>query len=97
MSQSCATVVAMVTVARLWGAAELQCETELCGLLVDDVVHEESAVRQAAAQGLAAAVKIHPGQIDTMLQLLLSNYSEQLYVSTGVLTALCKYRCTGSH
>ena len=68
-------------VCRLWATAELQCEEELCSLLVEDVVHEQSAVRQAAAEGLASAIKQHPEQIDTILQLLLNVYSEQLYVS----------------
>lgn len=58
----------------------MNCESELCAMLVDDVVHEQEVVRQAAAQALAAAVEEHPDQVDTILQLLLSVYEDKAYV-----------------
>lgn len=57
-------------------------------MLVDDVVHEHSAVRQAASEGLASAITQHPDQVDTILQLLLSTFEEKLFMPPPEFDAL---------
>ena len=48
--------------------------------LVDDVVHNEAVVRQAAAGALATAVANHAENVATVLEALMEVYEEKLYV-----------------
>jgi len=55
--------------------------SELCDLLVCDLAHNESAIRTAAAEALAAALTDHSTYIPPTLDLVLDLYSEHLKVS----------------
>ena len=56
----------------------------MCPLLVQDVVHEEEALRQAAADALAAAVNSHPEHVHQCMLELRELYEDKLYVSVPV-------------
>lgn len=65
---------------RLWSDREFPDYAELFPMLIADVVHDEGAVREAAADGLAGAVALHPKYVKTVLDELLEVYEDKLYV-----------------
>ena len=67
---------------------QLQVESELCMMLVDEVVHKEQVVREAAAAAIANAIECHPDYVEAVLQELLDVYDAKLYVRYYTLSLL---------
>ena len=59
--------------------------TDLCQSLVDALAHNETSIRTAAAEALAAALSDHQHQIPSTLDLVLDLYSEHLKVTFSVI------------
>lgn len=53
----------------------------MCRLLADDVIHDVKCVRDASARALAAAIAVHPDNVQDTMTSLLSVFEEKLYVS----------------
>ncbi len=51
-------------------------------MIVEDLVHDEEVVREAAAEALAAAIEKNRDQVECTLSQLLELYEDKLYVST---------------
>lgn len=51
-------------------------------MLLSDVVHNEGAIRQAAAEALSVALEKYPSHVPDILQNLLRMYDVKLEVST---------------
>ena len=69
----------------LWGDRELPDCEEVFSMLLSDVVHNESAIRQAAAEALAVALKKYPSHVPDILQSLLQVYEVKLEVSPFII------------
>ena len=59
--------------------------SELCASLVNELAHNEDVVRTAAAEALAAALKLHNDYIPSTLDLVLDLYTQHLKVAPPVL------------
>lgn len=59
----------------------LDLQSDLCSLLIDDVIYHEAAVRQAGADALAQAVARYQRQAAEVMGRLMEIYQEKLYVS----------------
>jgi hypothetical protein len=70
---------------RLWEGRTIPGHEELFLMMVADVAHKESALRSAAAEALAVAVKEHKNFLPKTLDSLLDLYAEKNHVSTSVL------------
>ena len=64
---------------------ELTLDPEICSLIVsEDVIHDESVIREAAARALVAALADNRGYAEAILNQLLALYEEKLYVSVSL-------------
>jgi hypothetical protein len=74
----------------------LDLQSDLCSLLIDDVIYHEAAVRQAGAEALSQAVARYQRQAAEVMGRLMEIYQEKLYVSgPGMgkwMVALCPTR-----
>lgn len=59
----------------------LDLQSDLCSLLIDDVIYHEAAVRQAGADALSQAVARYQRQAAEVMGRLMEIYQEKLYVS----------------
>lgn len=59
----------------------LDLQSDLCSLLIDDVIYHEAAVRQAGAEALSQAVARYQRQAAEVMGRLMEIYQEKLYVS----------------
>ncbi|GAB1290067.1 eIF-2-alpha kinase activator GCN1 [Apodemus speciosus] len=73
---------------RLWSTMGLDLQSDLCSLLIDDVIYHEAAVRQAGAEALAQAVARYQRQAAEVMGRLMEIYQEKLYRPPPVLDAL---------
>lgn len=55
--------------------------SDLCPLLIEDVIHHEEVVRSAGAEALSSAVSQYQDQSITVLSRLTELYHQKLYVS----------------
>lgn len=76
---------------RLWNESGMEVAPSLCNLLINDVIHEEAVVREAAAEALADAVEQHRECAETALQAVYDTYTDKLTVSMEV------HHCTMSN
>ncbi len=72
-------------IVRLWEEAGLCLEAELCTMMVADIIHDESVVRQSSAEALSSALSTHQDYLPAVLQELLEVYEEKLYVSQNYI------------
>lgn len=54
---------------------------DLSLLLVEDSMHHEEKIRVAATSALQEVIGEYPAQLEAVIDLLLSEYREKLYVS----------------
>ncbi|XP_029423052.1 eIF-2-alpha kinase activator GCN1 isoform X3 [Nannospalax galili] len=73
---------------RLWSTMALNLQSDLCSLLIDDVIYHEAAVRQAGAEALSQAVAQYQRQAAEVMGRLMEIYQEKLYRPPPVLDAL---------
>uniref|UniRef100_A0A8C6GXV6 Stalled ribosome sensor GCN1 n=1 Tax=Mus spicilegus TaxID=10103 RepID=A0A8C6GXV6_MUSSI len=73
---------------RLWSTMGLDLQSDLCSLLIDDVIYHEAAVRQAGAEALSQAVARYQRQAAEVMGRLMEIYQEKLYRPPPVLDAL---------
>lgn len=59
----------------------LDLQSDLCSLLIEDVIYHEVAVRQAGAEALSQAVAQYQRQAAEVMGRLMEIYQEKLYVS----------------
>lgn len=65
----------------LWSGNQLPASAEIFEMLLSDVVHNESAIRQAAARALSVALDTHRSHVAEILQKLLDIYRKKLEAS----------------
>ncbi|XP_038201038.1 eIF-2-alpha kinase activator GCN1 [Arvicola amphibius] len=73
---------------RLWSTMGLDLQSDLCSLLIEDVIYHEAAVRQAGAEALSQAVARYQRQAAEVMGRLMEIYQEKLYRPPPVLDAL---------
>ncbi|ERE74489.1 translational activator GCN1-like protein [Cricetulus griseus] len=73
---------------RLWSTMSLDLQSDLCSLLIEDVIYHEVAVRQAGAEALSQAVAQYQRQAAEVMGRLMEIYQEKLYRPPPVLDAL---------
>lgn len=81
MLQARACPVLTLVCCRLWSTMGLDLQSDLCSLLIDDVIYHEAAVRQAGAEALSQAVARYQRQAAEVMGRLMEIYQEKLYVS----------------
>ncbi|KAI0222670.1 eIF-2-alpha kinase activator GCN1 [Lamellibrachia satsuma] len=70
----------------LWEEAELTLDPEICSMIVsEDVIHDESVIRDAASRALVAALGANRGYSEAILKQLLALYEEKLFMPPPVL------------
>lgn len=79
--QAFACPVLTLVCCRLWSTMGLDLQSDLCSLLIDDVIYHEAAVRQAGAEALSQAVARYQRQAAEVMGRLMEIYQEKLYVS----------------
>lgn len=81
MLQALAWAVLTLVCCRLWSTMGLDLQSDLCSLLIDDVIYHEAAVRHAGAEALSQAVARYQRQAAEVMGRLMEIYQEKLYVS----------------
>ncbi|KAL7986757.1 hypothetical protein Chor_013040 [Crotalus horridus] len=73
---------------RLWTSMALELQSDICSILINDVIHHEQAVRQAGAEALSKGVEQYRSQTRDVMAKLMEIYQEKLYRPPPVLDAL---------
>nr|XP_055023389.1 eIF-2-alpha kinase activator GCN1 [Misgurnus anguillicaudatus] len=73
---------------KLWQALCLELVSDLCPMLIEDVIHHEEVVRSAGAEALSSAVSQYQDQSATVLSQLIELYHQKLFRPPPVLDAL---------
>ncbi|XP_077995202.1 stalled ribosome sensor GCN1-like [Glandiceps talaboti] len=73
---------------KLWEECGFDLDSALCNLLIQDVLHNEEVIREAASAGLAFAIEKFPDQGPIVLEQLFALYEEKLVVKPPVLDTL---------
>lgn len=80
----------------LWSDNQLPASAEIFEMLLSDVVHNESAIRQAAARALSVALDTHNSHVAEILQKLLDIYGKKLEMMPPVLDQFGRVVSDGS-